>query len=72
MSLLLFPLYREFILFICLFQLGIMHRDIKPQNILLDTEGHVVLADYGLCKKFSVNNKVSVCLLSTLSSNEFT
>jgi serine/threonine protein kinase len=49
-----------------------MHRDIKPLNILLDTEGHVVLADYGLCKKFPVDKKVSVGLLSILSCNEIT
>jgi serine/threonine protein kinase len=29
---------------------NIVYRDLKPENILLDSLGHVVLTDFGLCK----------------------
>ncbi|GMP44240.1 hypothetical protein CsSME_00013270 [Camellia sinensis var. sinensis] len=38
-----------------------VHRDIKPDNLILDKNGHLKLSDFGLCKP--LDNKYSTILL---------
>jgi serine/threonine protein kinase len=32
----------------------VLHRDLKPQNLLIDAKGHMKLADFGLARAFAV------------------
>lgn len=50
----------------------VLHRDLKPQNLLINAEGAIKLADFGLARAFGVpvrtyTHEVSPSLISSLN-----
>lgn len=44
---------------------NIIHRDIKPDNILVDDQGHMVLCDFGLAT-YNFNSEFAYDIAGTL------
>ncbi len=50
---------------------GVIHRDVKPQNVIISAEGRATLVDFGLVKVIDINDRRTRTVMRGLGTPEY-